>query len=511
MWRFSDEIVIHASDVPAASIVGSAWTRTSLAGAANGVAMLNTDRGAGKLSAPLASPSSYVDVTFYAASGVPYRLWVRSRAANDSWANDSMFMQFSGRVDEQGRAIDRIGSTDGATIFLEDSNGAGVSGWGWNDEVYGPAASTVYFGTSGLQTLRIQQREDGIAWDQIVISAGTYRSSAPGPLRSDSTIVARTLGTSASAVSTYEYDAPGQYPLVLTVTDGGGLSASAVTSVTVTASGGAPDPGDGGGGAVSANHGGPYTGTVGAALTFDASRSTASSNAQYLWQFGDNAVLRAADFRVVGTRWRTVADSTAANGVTLENPDLGEGKVGAPPATPASYVEASFRAAAGVPYRIWIRMRAASNAWTNDSVFVQFSGSVSASGAAINRIGSTQGMVMFLEDGSSAGLAGWGWGDNGFGTPDTPVYFNNDGLHRIRILQREDGVRIDQIVISAGAYADRAPGPEKNDSTIVPVFASTATGVVVPHTYRFAGAFPVTLTIRDGSSVGLAVTYATIR
>lgn len=510
LWQFGDEMVIHASDVPASAITGSAWARTSLSGAANGVAILNTDRGAAKLSTPLASPASYVDVRFYAARGVPYRIWVRSRATNDSWANDSMFMQFSGRVDGQGNAVDRIGTTQGSVIFLEDSNGGGVSGWGWNDEVYGTASSVVYFATTGLQTLRLQQREDGIAWDQIVISAARYRSAAPGPLKNDSTIVPRTLGTSASAVSTYEYAVAGVYPLVLTVVDGGGLAATASTTVTVSASG--TTPGDGGGsGGLSVNHGGPYSGTVGSALNFDGTRSTASTSAQYFWSFGDDVVLGASNFSVVGTRWRTVADATAANGSTLENPDLGEAKVSAPSAAPASYVEATFRAAAGVPYRIWIRMRASNDGWTNDSAFVQFSGSVTSSGAATNRIGSTQGMVMFLEDGSGAGLSGWGWGDNGYGTLDTPVYFNSDGVQRIRIMQREDGLRIDQIVISAGTYADRAPGTEKNDATIVPAFPSSSRGGVVSHAYRFAGIFPVTLTLSDAGQTATAATSATIR
>jgi hypothetical protein len=504
-WRFNDDIVIHASDLPTSSIVGSAWTRSAVAGAADGVAMLNADRGAAKLSTPLASPASYVEFRFHAASGVPYRIWVRSRAQNDSWANDSMFMQFSGRVDAQGRALHRVGTTDAAVIFLEEGNGNGVLGWGWNDEEYGSVAGPVYFASSGQQTIRIQQREDGIAWDQIVISADTYRSSAPGALKGDTTLVPKTLGTSASAVSTYEYSQPGQYPLVLTVTDGGGLSATATTTVTVSTSGtGGSTPTD-----LQANHGGPYTGTVGTAVTFDGSRSTSSSTTQFFWTFGDDIVLGAQDFGIVGSRWRIVPDSSAANGSALENPDLGEGKASAPSAS--SYVEATFRAAAGVPYRIWFRMRAANDSWTNDSVFVQFSGSLTASGAAVNRIGTAQGMVMFLEDGNSAGLAGWGWGDNGYGTSDTPVYFNNDGVQRIRIAQREDGLRIDQIVISAGTYGDRAPGAEKNDTIIVPAYPSSARGSVVSHVYRRAGVFPVALILSDGSGSAIGPTTATIR
>jgi hypothetical protein len=45
------------------------------------------------------------------------------------------------------------------------------------------------FTRSGPQTLRIQTREDGIAIDQIVLSPLPSRSTAPGLLKNDNTIV----------------------------------------------------------------------------------------------------------------------------------------------------------------------------------------------------------------------------------------------------------------------------------------------------------------------------------
>jgi hypothetical protein len=36
------------------------------------------------------------------------------------------------------------------------------------------------------------------------------------------------------------------------------------------------------------------------------------------------------------------------------------------------------------------------------------------------------------------------------------------------VLRREDGISIDQIVLSAGTYLNTAPGGAKNDTTIVP-------------------------------------------
>jgi hypothetical protein len=89
----------------------------------------------------------------------------------------------------------------------------------------------VYFATSGLQTIRVQQREDGIMWDQMVLSSHTYLSKRPGATRADSVIVGSPDSTSMG--SNHSYAVAGQYPLVLTVTDNAGASASAATTVTV--------------------------------------------------------------------------------------------------------------------------------------------------------------------------------------------------------------------------------------------------------------------------------------
>ncbi|MCA1563493.1 MAG: hypothetical protein LC804_25655, partial [Acidobacteria bacterium] len=62
---------------------------------------------------------------------------------------------------------------------------------GWQDNGYGAGVlgPEIYFAGSGLQTLRIQTREDGLSIDQIVISRGTYLSRRPGALRNDTTIL----------------------------------------------------------------------------------------------------------------------------------------------------------------------------------------------------------------------------------------------------------------------------------------------------------------------------------
>jgi hypothetical protein len=116
-----------------------------------------------------------------------------------------------------------------------------------------------------------------------------------------------------------------------------------------------------------------------------------------------------------------------------------------------------------------MRGKAEGNAWSNDSVHVQFSGSVTSSGAATYRIGTASSTVFNLESCSGCGLSGWGWEDNGWGAGvlGPPIYFATTGTQRVRIQAREDGLSIDQVVLSAGTYLTASPGATKNDSTIL--------------------------------------------
>jgi hypothetical protein len=121
-------------------------------------------------------------------------------------------------------------------------------------------------------------------------------------------------------------------------------------------------------------------------------------------------------------------------------------------------------------YRIWIRGKAQSDFWGNDSVLVQFSDSQDASGAAIWRIATNSATEVNLEDCSGCGLKSWGWQDNGWGVgvAGPLVGFAASGTHTIRIQTREDGFSIDQIVLSSSKYLSAAPGALKNDATILP-------------------------------------------
>src|SRR5205823_12674552 len=81
-----------------------------------------------------------------------------------------------------------------------DTTGSSLNNWGWvNGASWLTQPATFTFASSGTHTLRIQVREDGFQFDQIVFSPVQYFSAsascpnacthAPGPVNNDSTIV----------------------------------------------------------------------------------------------------------------------------------------------------------------------------------------------------------------------------------------------------------------------------------------------------------------------------------
>ena len=184
-------------------------------------------------------------------------------------------------------------------------------------------------------------------------------------------------------------------------------------------------------------------------------------------------VLHAADASVVRGEWRRVADESAASGVRLVHPDAGAAKVTRPLAEPTNYIELTFEAHAGAIYQLWIRGRAERNSWKNDSAYVQFSSTIDFGDNPQWRIGSAEALIFSLEPCLNCGVRSWGWNRDGI-TPFTPVgeliRFESDGPQTIRIQTREDGLSIDQVVLSSLTYVgeDFRPGVAKRDTIILP-------------------------------------------
>ena len=268
------DIVLYASTAPVRS---GTWSVVSDSTAAGGHAV-TTPVSATKIRTPLASPANYFQLTFPAYSGQAYHLWVRGKAADNSYYHDSAFVQFSDSVTSTGTAIDRIGTTSAEAVVLQGCTGNAEQGWGWQDTGWCGSGANIYFSSTGTHTIQVQVRESGFEIDQIVLSPQTYLTTAPGSRVSNTTILAANLPVisspvvsiafnpssgsvplnvnftaklSAGTASTYKwsfgdgttstaplpshmYQAPGNYTAAVTVSDSYGATASASSVVPVT-------------------------------------------------------------------------------------------------------------------------------------------------------------------------------------------------------------------------------------------------------------------------------------
>jgi regulation of enolase protein 1 (concanavalin A-like superfamily) len=197
VWSFTTgassapaNVVIWASDIPAAGRHGS-WTTQTDTTSPNNTKLITPDAGAATVTDPSA-PTNYVDVTFTANAGTQYTIWLRLKALNNSKFNDSIFVQFSD-AQSGGSGIYGLNTTSGLLVNLaNDSTGASLQGWGWVNGAYWLSQpTTLTFASSGTHTLRIQVREDGVQFDQIVLSPTEFLSTPPGPASNDARIVTK--------------------------------------------------------------------------------------------------------------------------------------------------------------------------------------------------------------------------------------------------------------------------------------------------------------------------------
>ena len=220
------EVVLWAAEAP---VKIGAWSVVADGSAAGGNRLANPDAGAPKRTTALATPTDYFEMTFNAQAGIDYRLWIRGKALNDFWGNDSVFIQFSDSVNSSGTPVFRIGTTNATEMNLEDCSGCGVQGWGWQDNGWGVGVlgPLIRFQSTGTHTLRIQVREDGLSIDQIVLSPQTYLNSSPGPLKNDATILQKSSGSGSSG---------NPAPVVSSVNPNSGSTVGG-TSITLTGTG----------------------------------------------------------------------------------------------------------------------------------------------------------------------------------------------------------------------------------------------------------------------------------
>ena len=219
-------------------------------------------------------------------------------------------------------------------------------------------------------------------------------------------------------------------------------------------------------------------------------------------------VMYASDAHAIRGNWARSASSGAAGGLAMRSADRGWSAPDLPFAAPENSFDLTFEAAANTAYRVWVRLRAGSNSKWNDSIWVQFSDAL-VNGHAAYRIGTTHALLVNLERCSGCGVAGWGWHNSGYWLPQpTTVSFAKSGTQTLRVQIREDGVEIDQVVLSASKYKSVAPGSLTNDATIL---AKSTTSAETPSPAPYSGmpvAIPGVLDAAHFDHGGAGIAYA---
>jgi hypothetical protein len=196
-----------------------------------------------------------------------------------------------------------------------------------------------------------------------------------------------------------------------------------------------------------------------------------SDDTTILRQSLSDIVVYARDVTEFGESWELVNDPTAAGGSRLSSVNQGWSATEQPLADPTRYFDVSVQAQANVDYRVWARLSALDDNKYNDAVWLQFSGAT-AGGTPRYEIGTADGLLVNLATTSTAtSLNGWGWADGAYwmssAVQPSILRFATSGSHQIRVQVREDGVSLDQIVLSPDTYLSSAPGNVTADTTIV--------------------------------------------
>lgn len=169
--------------------------------------------------------------------------------------------------------------------------------------------------------------------------------------------------------------------------------------------------------------------------------------------------------------WVKATDAASPDGVELLSPDAGWASRDAPPPwldnPEVKWVDFHFIAPEAGTYKVWVRLKATGDSDENDSVWVQFS-SATIDGMPAYRWGTQDALLVALEECDTCPLSGWGWSDGTWWLDQPSIVALPAGSQTFRVQVREDGVQVDQIVLSPVRYRDARPGARRDDSTIVP-------------------------------------------
>jgi hypothetical protein len=169
------EVVVHVSDLPESALSEFDFWNDP---ASPGGRMAGTPNYGGNLDPP---PENDPNVTFVVRvrGGVPYRCWVHMKVGAPKGVSKAnmLYVQFTNAVDEAGAEILKPRSRSYLT-----AQGPTRAGWTWvGCDPSGPTASEplIRFRTSGEVTVRLQGGEEGVGFDQFVLSPARYLQKPP--------------------------------------------------------------------------------------------------------------------------------------------------------------------------------------------------------------------------------------------------------------------------------------------------------------------------------------------
>jgi endonuclease/exonuclease/phosphatase family metal-dependent hydrolase len=181
-----------------------------------------------------------------------------------------------------------------------------------------------------------------------------------------------------------------------------------------------------------------------------------------------DVVLYPSDVTAISGNWARVQSASGAGITKMQSVDRGWSATDQPLANPNDYFEVTFSAPSYTKYHVWLRLRATDESKWNDSVWVQFSDALDRGGNTVYPIGSGQALLANLTTCGDCPPARWGWQDGAYWLQqENVVQFPSTGQHRIRVQTREDGVQIDQIVLSPVRFFSSAPGSVTSDGTVL--------------------------------------------
>ena len=168
------DVIVYASELPRRALSEfSFWDDP----ASPGGKLVGTPNKGEDLDPP---PENDPHVTFQVSvrQGVPYRCWIHMKVgAPKGISTANMFwVQFSDAVDEANGEVLRPRTRSYLT-----ATGPAREGWAWVgcDNQGDPSKSLVRFGKSGEVTVRLQAGQEGVGFDQFLLSPERYLEQPP--------------------------------------------------------------------------------------------------------------------------------------------------------------------------------------------------------------------------------------------------------------------------------------------------------------------------------------------